>query len=48
MEGMAIATQELCRLIHVHAHLRGVWLRPTCVMLQNVLLLEPEQPIKVS
>ena len=35
-------------LLLMHAHLIGVWLRPTGVTLQNALLCEPERPIKIE
>ena len=47
LQDMGITVQEFCPSVLVHVHLRGVWLRPACVTLQDALLLEPEQPINV-
>ena len=40
-------TAWICPCINVHAHHRGVWLRPAFVILEETLLLEPEKPINV-
>ena len=42
-------TDRSTSLLIVHAHLKGVQLRPTCVILykQNILLLEPDRPINI-